>query len=179
MARQPRAPSRWQIGSAIYFWMSKAKRISDLIIEKGPEEARFDWSYSDQAQYDVITKKGCHWSRSSIGAREVPATGPAAFSRLPQHQQPSTFGQNIQDIPYFPQRFACHALLSRSVTVRAHLVSLYIEFAAVSIYCYAFYFFFGISGTRIPLFRWQHHRQRLGTFSLAHRPNLCLSLARS
>ena len=104
-------------------------------------EARFDWSYSDQAQYDVITKKGCHWSRSGIGAREVPATGPAAFSRLPQHQQPSTFGQNIQDILYFPQRFACHALLSRSMTVRAHLVSLYIEFAAVSIYCYAFYFF--------------------------------------
>ena len=104
----------------------------------GTWEAGFDWSYSDQAQYDVIAKKGWNWSRTGIGTREVPATGPAAFSRLPQRQQPSTSGQNIQDIPYFPQRFACHALLSRSMTVRAHLVSLYIEFAAVSIYCYAF-----------------------------------------
>ena len=56
-----------------------------------------DWSYSDQAQNDVIAKKGCH-----CGAREVAVTSPGAFSHLPQRQQQSTSGQNIQDITYFP-----------------------------------------------------------------------------
>ena len=101
-------------------------------------EAGFDWSYSDQAQYDVIAKKGCHWSRTGIGAREVPATGPGRLFPLATTSTTINFRSKYSRYTYFPRRFACHALLSRSMTVRAHLVSLYIEFTAVSIYCYAF-----------------------------------------
>ena len=64
-------------------------------------EGSLDWSYSDQAQYDATAKKGCDWSRAGTGTSEVPVSGPSAFFRFPQHQQPSTPARNIQDIPQY------------------------------------------------------------------------------
>ena len=107
----------------------------------------FDWSYSDQAQYDVITQNSCDWFRTGMAARDSPVSGPAP---LPQRQQASTPRPNSQYLSFCPinlcyhRHFAyilCYALLSRSV-VRVCLFSLCIDHHRLPTYCIPFFLTF-------------------------------------